>query len=41
MTLIFKKGKVVAVHALKAYKERRGIAPLIFNLAVEGSKWSA
>jgi hypothetical protein len=30
------KGKVLPVHAMKAYRGRRGIAPLILIL---GTKW--
>jgi hypothetical protein len=32
-------GKVVPVHAMKAYGGRRGIAPLILNLSVDGGEW--
>jgi hypothetical protein len=29
------------VHAMKEYRESRGIAPLILTLALEGGEWSA
>jgi hypothetical protein len=32
-------GKVVPVHAMQAYRGRRGIAPLILNLSVDGVEW--
>ena len=32
------KGKVVPVHSIKAYRGRRGIAPLILNI---GTKWKS
>jgi hypothetical protein len=36
---IFSVGsEVVAVHAMKEYRDRRGIAPLILNL---GARWSS
>jgi hypothetical protein len=38
MALIFKKGKVVPVHAMKAYRERKGIAPPIFNPCCRGKQ---
>jgi len=31
-------GKVVPFHAMKAYRGRRGIAPLIFNLSLDGGE---
>jgi len=34
-------GKVVPFHAMKAYRGRRGIAPLIFNLSLDGGEWLA
>jgi len=33
-----KKGQVVPVHTMKAYRRNRGIAPLILNLALSGSE---
>jgi len=33
------KGNGVPVYAMKAYRGRRGIAPLILNLSVDGGKW--
>jgi len=32
-------GKVVPVHAMKAYRGRRGIALLILNLLLDGDEW--
>ena len=32
-------GKVVPVHAMKAYRERRDIAPLILKLSLDGDEW--
>jgi hypothetical protein len=35
-TFLQKKGKVVLIHYMKAYKGSRGITPLILN---PGTKW--
>jgi hypothetical protein len=33
-----KKGQIVPVYTMKAYRRNRGLAPLIFNLAFSGSE---
>jgi hypothetical protein len=35
----YKKGKVVRVHAMKAYMACRGIAPVILTSASDGGEW--